>query len=108
MDTLYNAIQKRETEKVLGDTFAQLMHYKEFHFATEEKYFDKFNYDGAEEHKKAHQGFRDRVTELQKRSNEDHLVVSIETLDFMENWLVDHLALMDKKYTKCFNEHGLY
>ena len=75
MDTLYDAIQKRETEKVLGDTFAQLMHYKEFHFATEEKYFDKFNYDGAEEHKKAHQGFRDRVTELQRRSNEDYLVV---------------------------------
>lgn len=64
LDTLYDAIQKGETEKILNDTFAQLMRYKEFHFATEEKYFDEFNYEGAEVHKKAHQDFRNAVAEL--------------------------------------------
>ncbi|MEW6617685.1 MAG: bacteriohemerythrin [Patescibacteria group bacterium] len=108
LDTLYDAIQKGEAEKVLNDTFAQLMYYKEFHFATEEKYFDEFNYEGAEEHKKAHQDFRNAVAELQKKKDADHLAVSVEILDFMENWLVEHLSSMDKKYTKCFNEHGLY
>jgi len=39
----------------------QLVNYGNFHFATEEKYFDEFNYEDTEEHKKRHQEFRDKL-----------------------------------------------
>jgi hemerythrin-like metal-binding protein len=108
LDMLYNAIQKGETKDILNDIFKQLINYKEFHFATEEKYFDQFHYEGAEEHKKAHLDFTNTITKLQEEGTNDHLGTAMKILDYMENWLVDHLSSMDKKYTKCFNEHGLY
>lgn len=41
------------------------------------------------------------------QKNNDSLENGFELLDLLEDWLVDHLAVMDKKYTACFNEHGL-
>ena len=77
------------------------------HFATEEKYFDEFKYEGAEEHKAEHRKLEKSVADMQKRAKAGDLTFTVELLDFFEDWLIKHLAEMDQKYVKCFNEHGL-
>ena len=85
----------------------QLSTYASFHFATEEKYFDKFGYELATEHKEEHKKMLAKVAEFNKRFETEGDAILTELLDFIEDWLIDHLSVQDKKYTKCFNEHGL-
>ena len=84
-----------------------LIAYKKDHFATEEKYFHAFNYPGTKEHEEAHQKFNVDLEELEKRYENDVLGLSFALIEFLENWLIEHLMSMDQEYKACFREHGL-
>ena len=51
----------------LGAILRQLTAYTTFHFATEEKYFDKFAYELAVEHKEQHRQLLAKVNEFNQR-----------------------------------------
>ena len=106
LNRLYMAIQASDTA-VLSPLIDELVAYATKHFATEEKYFDQFHYEGATEHKEEHAKLAATVAESLARKTEDPLTLSYELLDFLEDWLVNHLNTMDKKYVTCFAEHGL-
>lgn len=88
--------------------FEQAFNYAKFHFATEERYFYEFNYDGAVEHIKSHRDFGVRLQEMHDQFEREKIDPTIDLMDFFEDWLVNHLNYMDKKYAKCFHEHGLF
>lgn len=93
-------------DAMIHDLFA----YIDFHFTTEEKYFEDFEYKDTEHHKKEHQFYRDRIRELyqqslERKKNEQEIGEELET--FIKDWIVHHIKISDKKYTECFREHGL-
>ena len=106
INELYTAIIDKKEDSILDDIFKQLVSYTQFHFQTEERYFDEFNYEDAEAHKAAHQKLCDQIVELQKQEI-DIMKDPFKLLDFLEDWLIDHIMGMDMKYTACFNAHGL-
>ncbi len=91
----------------LDEVIKRLVEYKRFHFATEEKYFDEFNYVDAEEHRAKHREFNDKLEEMVKKNEGDSMSLAYELVDFLEDWLLDHLMVVDQKYVSCFHEHGL-
>jgi len=107
IQTLNQAIIAHEVENNLVVIFERLFDYMNNHFATEEMYFDKFHYLEAEEHKAAHDFFKERVIEMHEKINKDIHELSLELVAFLEFWLVGHVMVMDKKYVDCFHEHGL-
>ncbi|MBU1617659.1 MAG: bacteriohemerythrin [Candidatus Margulisbacteria bacterium] len=107
LNDLYQAHYFRK-ELVLGDAVNKLAAYAKLHFSTEEKYFDQFHYDGAEEHKRIHRDLLGKVAGFVARYERGETNIIGEMVEFLEAWLVDHLIIEDKKYTRCFNEHGLY
>ncbi len=106
INELYAAIMSKKEKDVLDDIFNQLVAYTQFHFQTEERYFDEFGYEGAAEHKAAHKRLCDQIADLQKQES-DIMQDPFKLLDFLEDWLIDHIIGMDKLYGPCFNEHGL-
>lgn len=104
---LYEAIYSGKAANILNETFKKLTDYAKHHFATEEKYFDKFKYEGAEEHKNEHKKFKEKINSLAKEIETDKTKISFELIDFLEDWLVEHVSTMDKKYVQCFKENGL-
>lgn len=109
MNDLYNHFNKGDLQmNAIMDIVKQLENYSKFHFATEEKYFDMFDYEGAEEHKKVHQDLLRRFMEIKGLIEKEGSEKITDLIDFLEDWLVNHLEIYDKKYTKCFHEHGLY
>ncbi|MBW2966879.1 bacteriohemerythrin [Candidatus Woesearchaeota archaeon] len=84
----------------------ELAEHTKMHFDTEEKYFDKFGYENSEAHKAAHRAFLQRAGEVVKSVEEGNPLTD-ETMEFIKKWLVNHINLVDKRYTKCFNENGL-
>lgn len=106
MNDLYVAITEKKEKNILDDVFKQLVAYTQFHFQTEERYFDEFDYEGATEHKAAHKRLCDQIVVLQNKG--DALMENpFELMDFLEDWLIEHIIGMDKLYGPCFNQHGL-
>jgi hemerythrin len=108
LNDLYNAIVAGKNREDLKELFLYLADYAEKHFATEEKYFKEFNYDGAEEHKAKHQEIRDEIEKI-KNMDDDGKEIDFygNVVYLLKTWLEEHLAQMDQKYEKCFAEHGL-
>jgi hemerythrin len=102
------AIKEMKTKEKLSEIFTKVGEYIQFHFQTEEKYFKEFNYEGAAEHIAKHQEFIVKINEIKQKLNNNEMEISFELLDYLEDWLVNHLNTLDKKYTDCFNSHGLY
>ena len=83
----------------------KLYHFAEFHFSTEEFYFEHYNYEFKEEHIKEHRKLKQEIQSFINRCQNGEEIVT-ELIDFLESWLVDHLEGHDKKYAKIFAEKG--
>ncbi len=95
-----------DKEKVLG-IINHIVRYKKEHFAIEEGYFKQFGFEGVEEHILAHRQFEMRLQSIQEKIGDDTIGFAFALIDFLEDWLIDHMLHMDHKYIQCFTEHGL-
>ena len=86
---------------------ASLADYAVSHFATEERYFDRYGYVEAARHKEEHRLFTAKVRDIMERLDSGKLVISFELTNFIKDWVVAHVKGEDKKYSRCFNEAGL-
>lgn len=95
--------------KYFDKFFDKLLTHTITHFETEEKYFDEFDYENKEEHVLEHKRIKGIVIELQKKYiDTPSISIIFETSNFLDNWLLNHIMTFDKKYTECFNRHGLH
>ncbi|MCX6757105.1 MAG: bacteriohemerythrin [Candidatus Nomurabacteria bacterium] len=107
INKLMEIINSGKTEEDLGSIIESLINYKIFHFATEEKYFKEFNYEGAEEHIQKHQEFNTKLISLKEKYPTYTIEFAFDLVNFLEDWLIGHLMITDRKYIECFHEHGL-
>ena len=107
INALHAAMKEGKGNDVLGGILGRMAEYTVFHFETEEKYFDEFHYEKTDEHKAQHKAFVDKVIGFKKELSEGSLSLSIDVMNFLVDWLKNHIKGADKAYSKCFNEHGL-
>jgi hemerythrin-like metal-binding protein len=99
INALFDAMKIGKGSSLVGKTLDELIEYTKNHFRTEEDYMIKCNYPAFGEHKKIH----DKLTEDVKNIKNKFLAnpntnLSIETLDFLRDWLTQHIQGTDKKY----------
>lgn len=88
----------------LNDLLDKLYRHADNHFATEEKYFKEYNYERAAEHSKMHDEIRKEILSFKERHKHDISENIVwELIDFLENWLVDHIMKQDKLYVDTIN-----
>ncbi len=95
-----------DTERV-AELLDAIIRYKRVHFATEERYFEEFGYEGAAEHIAEHRKFDETLAGIKEKHVDDTTGLAFELVDFLEDWLVRHLLHTDQKYKECFLVHGL-
>ncbi len=78
------------------------------HFKTEEDLFSQYGYPSHQNHKKEHDHFTDQVITFQKEFEMGVQTIGFELLDFLKNWLVKHILISDKKYSKFFNDKKIF
>jgi hemerythrin-like metal-binding protein len=105
MDIISELPKKEEDIK---NVIHDLVVYKTNHFATEDKYFHRFNYEGTVEHKIAHKRFDEKMDTLARKYKKDAVGHAFALIDFLEDWFISHIMRTDHKYITFFNEHGLY
>jgi hemerythrin len=107
INNLIEVINSNPKEEQVSAIIKQIVEYKIAHFATEERYFHQFNYKDTAEHEAAHKFFNDALSSIQAKYQEDVIGFAFALVDFLEDWLIQHLMNMDQKYKQCFNDHGL-
>lgn len=107
INELNDAMRAGKGKDVLGKIVTNLISYTETHFKTEEKYFAQFNYPDTDNHKREHAAFVQKVTGFKNGFEEKRLTLTIEVMNFLSDWLKNHIMGTDKKYSHFFNEKGL-
>lgn len=107
INDLIDVLSGLPTKEQVDHIVESLVEYKKFHFATEENYFDEFGFEGAAEHRRKHSEFNIKLDQLIADSNGDSIVLAFSLVDFLEDWLLDHLMTEDQKYVEYFAKHGL-
>lgn len=107
INQLSEAMLQGKSKDILGTILDKMTHYATVHFTTEEKYFEKFAYKGADVHNMQHSEFIKRVKEFRTSYNDGAALLSMDIIDFLRNWLKHHIQVSDKKYSKFLNENGV-
>lgn len=106
MNKLFEALQSDKKDAV-SNIIDELADYTDVHFATEEEYFRKFNYKEAEKHMEMHYKIRVKIIKFLSRKDQDPFKVGYDLLDLLDDWLFEHIAVMDHKYVELFHKNGL-
>lgn len=107
LNDLHDAMRQAKGASVLGPLVNGLIDYAGTHFKTEERYFTRFAYPEADQHKKLHADFVAKVTDFKSRFEANTVGLSMDIMNFLSNWLQNHIKGEDKKYTACFKANGL-
>jgi hemerythrin len=107
INELNDAMKQGKGRTVIGKIIKDMIDYTTTHFKTEEGYFDRFGYPEAAGHKREHALFVEKVSAFSKGFEEEKLSLSIEVLDFLSDWLKNHIKGTDRKYSEFFNRKGL-
>ncbi|MCP4255111.1 MAG: hemerythrin family protein [Candidatus Scalindua sp.] len=85
----------------------QLTVYALKHFSTEESYMAKFKYPEFQYHQEEHHDFSNKAITYCNRVVEGDYHIANEILEYLKQWLVNHILITDKKYVECFKKNGL-
>lgn len=94
-------------KEILGSVLREMVNYTKIHFATEERILRDSGYPDYDQHKAVHEKITDRVSTIHKEyleGNGSHM--SIETMNYLNNWLAKHILGTDQKYSPHLNGKG--
>ncbi|MDC7241269.1 MAG: bacteriohemerythrin [Spirochaetales bacterium] len=102
ISNLYGKMETGAGNEVLAATLGELIDYTEYHFGAEEKNFHKYGYPDREAHINQHNQLVKKAKELHQGILNEEGVLSIEVLDFLQDWVVNHINRVDKQYSDFF------
>jgi len=97
INTLHEAVLKKEGASLLEATLQKLVNYVIEHFTFEEQLMLSYNFPGFSSHRQEHDYFVQKLTALQN-GFQDSEEASRKTLDFLFDWLVCHIRGTDQTY----------
>lgn len=107
INSLHESMKQRKASEALGGIIENLINYAIEHFRTEEKYFDQFGYLKASQHKREHKDFANKVAAFKKDFDNGKMMLSMDIMDFLKDWLLNHIKKTDMAYSDFFVEKGL-
>ena len=100
INELHSAMLKGKGDQVLDEIFTELLEYTDYHFKSEEKIFEKYGYPDTKSHKAEHESFIQKVKEHYNRFKNKEMLVSIQLLTILGDWITNHINKTDKNYSE--------
>lgn len=98
VNTLFDAMSEGKGNDALGEVFIGLVDYTKSHFSTEAALMKLHNYPDLVLHLKEHEVLTKQVLDLHDKFKENETTLSLPVLNFLRNWLNQHILSSDKKF----------
>jgi len=98
INQLHEAMGQGKSREVLGAIFNDLVTYTKSHFKFEENCMLDKKYLDYTAHRLEHQKLTNQVLKLKQEFDSGKVVISIDLLNFLKDWLKNHILESDKKY----------
>lgn len=106
INELHDAMSARQGQAVLGGILDKLIDYTRTHFVDEEALFTSHNYPERESHIREHEAFVEQVAKVRRDYEAKTLMLSLQTLNFLQDWLKNHIQKVDRHYGEWLNKAG--
>ena len=107
INELFSAMLDGNAQKIIDKTVNDLIDYTDYHFTTEENYFENHSYPGSHNHKIQHSYFKDEILIFKNELLNGKTTVPMDVFNFLKDWLTEHILNSDKKYSKYLNSKGV-
>jgi len=107
INELHAAMKSGRGRDVMGPTLSSLTRYVKFHFAREEELMSRHGYPGLATQRQQHDGFTKRLADYQKNFDDGSIGITVDLLQFLQSWLIDHILRTDRQYTEFFTGKGV-
>lgn len=98
INELFTLMSEGKAKDKLNDIFEHLTDYTRKHFSTEELVLYKYAYPDLEQHKGEHNKFIEKLEGFKKDFHNNKITISLEVLNFLKDWLLNHIQISDRKY----------
>jgi methyl-accepting chemotaxis protein len=107
INELYQQMNAGAAEAATGRILTKLVDYTKTHFTFEEDLFARHGYDGMDGHVKTHNKLVAQLVDFQNQFKTGKKDISIELMEFLKDWLVDHIKKADTKYVPFLRGKGV-
>ncbi len=107
VNKLNQALLAGSAKKTMQEILQSLVNYTKIHFKHEEDYMVLYDYPEYEKHKKEHDTLTEQVMDFYTRYQAGETVFSFELMNFLKDWLTNHILISDKKYKKFFQSKNV-
>jgi hemerythrin-like metal-binding protein len=108
LNDLHAAMLKGEAQSMTGPLLRKLVDYTHTHFAAEEKMLAESKYPGLAEHKIKHRDLIKQVEDYASRFDRGEITLNLHLMNFLRDWLTNHIQKTDHEYGPWLNEHGMH
>ena len=107
LNDLHEAMMKGQAQSLTGPLLKKLVDYTRSHFAAEEALLARTQYPGLKEHKALHVELVKQVEDYVERFDRGEITLNLHLLNFLRDWLTNHIQKTDREYGPWLNEHGV-
>jgi hemerythrin-like metal-binding protein len=108
VNQLHRAMREGKSSQMINDIINRLIDYTQYHFETEERLMEAYNFPGYVHHKAEHAKLTRQVQEFQRQYRQNPMGLSVQLLNFLKSWVADHILQTDKQYTRFLNNQGVF
>ena len=106
INDLYAAMRSGRSKEAIGSILDELVAYTKTHFAHEEQLMQQSDYSGYAEQKRAHEALVAQLNEILDKYR-NGTALGQEIMNFLKNWLINHIQGLDKQYGPAMHKKGI-
>ena len=106
INELYLAMINDRGQRMVRTIISDMLGYAQDHMTLEEEYLRRSKYLGILDHQRAHEQFLAKGLDLKQRSDAGDFVLSYEVIQFLSDWLNEHILETDMLYIPAFKKEG--
>jgi len=107
INQLHQGITRQMNDNIIKNMLSCLVDYSLVHFDFEERLMERHGFPKHEtmEHKMEHENFKDFILAEQKKlESSNGTIIGEEVLDFLKDWVLNHILKVDKKLGDFLNQ----
>lgn len=104
---MHEAIEERKGPDVAQDVLRELDEYTKTHFSAEEALMEQTKYPSLLSHRFQHRPFITKLEQLKEYIETCPSTTPVALVEYLKNWLVRHIKMVDQQYSAHLNANGI-